>query len=49
MFIGYKKIGDCFIRSNANIDAKTNESQTPLHYAVKFGSETLQIDVIESL
>lgn len=36
--LGHKNIGKCFINSNANINAANNESQTPLHYAVKYGN-----------
>lgn len=34
---GYRKLGKCFIRNDANRDATTDDNQTPLHYAVKFG------------
>lgn len=37
-FIGHKKLGENFIKHKANKDAKNNENQTPLHYAVKYGN-----------
>lgn len=43
ILVGHKKIGESFIRNHAKKDATNNESQTPLHYAVKYGNWSEQI------
>lgn len=37
ILVGHNKFGNVLLKNNANLDAKNNESQTPLHYAVKYG------------